>query len=132
MTPQGIPPDGGPMTSPRRARSKAGPAPAAELEPGDRLLLEIGPAPRQARRPGWALEETRLGVLWRVHRERLLAPVAGLLRRPWAFLRFDVPGAVRLPGPTRDALVARGTIHPDDAALQDATAATEGDADHDR
>lgn len=40
-------------------------------------------------------------------------------------------GAVRLPVPARDALVARGTAHPGDAAPQDAAAATseEGEAD---
>lgn len=111
---------------PFRARSKARAAPVDQLETADRLTLEIGPSPRESRRDGWALEETRLGVLWRLHRAELLA-ASPPGRRPWGFLRFDVPDAVRVPGPTRSALVARGTIHPDDAGLQDASLPPEGD-----
>lgn len=106
-----------------RVRSKARPAPVDQLEPGDRALLEIGPSPRQSRRADWPIEEARLGVLWRLHRSELLA-ASPPGRRPWGFLRFDVPEAVRLPGATRDALVSRGTIHPDDVALQDVTEET--------
>ena len=106
--------------NPFRVRSKVAPVAADALEPGDRLLLEVGPTPRQARRDDWPAEEARRGPVGRPPSRAALAATPGG-RRPWAFLRFDVPDPVRAPGATRDALVARGTIHPDDAALQDMT-----------
>ena len=61
------------------------------LDPADRMLLEIGPAPRAAAGADWPTEEARLRDLWAVHRDALLA-ASSPGSPPWA-ARFDEPRA---------------------------------------
>ena len=65
------------------------PASVGRLDPADRMLLEIGPAPRAG---VLTVDElARLRVLWAAHRDELLAATPPG-QRPWA-ARFDEPGA---------------------------------------
>jgi hypothetical protein len=62
-----------------------------QLDPADRMLLEIGPSPRAAASADWPTEEARLRGLWAVHRDELLA-ASSPGSPPWA-VTFDEPGA---------------------------------------
>jgi hypothetical protein len=83
------------------------------------MMLEIGPTPFRVRRPDWPTEEARLAVLWSLHGADLMRATPD--PRPWGWLRFAAPPDARRKGPTRDALVADGTITAHEVSLQDAT-----------
>jgi hypothetical protein len=88
--------------------------PRAELDPWDRMALEIGPPPRRLHGPDWPAERARLQVLWALHKPQLLRDPG---QRPWAFWQFDAPPAARHPGPVQDRLIADGAMTELDAAL---------------